>query len=845
MNKAIYLVVALAFLAIDMFAQNEILVVDSQSNEPIDMVYVATLRADSTMIDYTYTDEKGRCILAQNTQACFVSFSCLGFEAMILDAESLNDGTIVKLTQGQAFKLRNVTIKSERLTVAGDTLTYTVKGFSQPQDRSIADVIAKMPGLEVKENGAILFNGKPISKFYIEGMDMLDNKYALASKNIDYRKVRSVEVLQNHQKIAALRGKVFSENAALNLVLEDDARSTPIGKIELGSGYSDSNYDKYLFKTRLMSMLFSKKRQNLSLYKSTDLGQNLYSEILPIVMGDENLFTAIEPSLVSAISTPSSDLSSDKQTFNKAHLAAINELFRLQNESFMRVQANYFAERSKKDVQRNRIFHLMDDTKYIDSENLSNTDKLHHVDFSVNYERNASDCYLFDKMTGSLIWRECSGSFNNGTLNSSLDQQYFHNRFKFVKPLRQVTTLNIQSDLSFNGLPQQLSLYNGKQEKIVYTSHAASNCISLKYNIKNVFLTGQVGWNYKNQSILSEIDLINNIKEQEYVQSDLFASLNADYSKGKTKFSGSFMLHRLSVSLQENKYTHCYGDGRISTSYKVTESSNFTLSYNLQKPINDLRSQFIGKLWTDYKTTISYDRANDIERISTLNLNYTFMRPLTGTFIAANLNINQGKNLFAVENDFDNTHYKIHYAYLPNKYYGYGSYLRIGKTFSAWKTTIALTASSSKTHGSELINLRFEAYDSRQSAASLQYYARPTMWLSVECNSKWTYSDISSANWDFVRNKVSFDFNVTSPITESSEIGMKNTLTRLMEDGSNFFLSDLYYRYSRGIWCINFEVNNVFNITHYVAETISSTLASRTYYNIRPRELLVGFSLQL
>ena len=71
------------------------------------------------------------------------------------------------------IKLKEVKIKSNRVSVKEDTITYEVSGFRMPQDRSIADVLKKMPGLEVLPGGTIRFEDKNISKLYIEGMDLM------------------------------------------------------------------------------------------------------------------------------------------------------------------------------------------------------------------------------------------------------------------------------------------------------------------------------------------------------------------------------------------------------------------------------------------------------------------------------------------------------------------------------------------------------------------------------------------------------------------------------------------------------------------------------------------------
>jgi hypothetical protein len=65
-----------------------------------------------------------------------------------------------------------------------------VNSFSKEQDRSIGDVLKRMPGIEVPD-GKILYQGKAINKYYIEGLDLLEGKYNLANDNLPYQEVSS------------------------------------------------------------------------------------------------------------------------------------------------------------------------------------------------------------------------------------------------------------------------------------------------------------------------------------------------------------------------------------------------------------------------------------------------------------------------------------------------------------------------------------------------------------------------------------------------------------------------------------------------------------------------------
>lgn len=65
--------------------------------------------------------------------------------------------------------------------------------------------------MEVDASGKISYQGKAISKFYIEGLDMLGGQYGLATKNIKADDVASVQVYENHQPIRVLQGIVTRE----------------------------------------------------------------------------------------------------------------------------------------------------------------------------------------------------------------------------------------------------------------------------------------------------------------------------------------------------------------------------------------------------------------------------------------------------------------------------------------------------------------------------------------------------------------------------------------------------------------------------------------------------------
>src|SRR5690606_37897919 len=88
----------------------------------------------------------------------------------------------ITLTE-EAIDLSEVAVRSRpRIDSRGDTLSYDVGSFAKAEDRSIGDVLRRMPGMEVSENGQIKYNGQHISNFYIDGDDLLNDKYSIGTK---------------------------------------------------------------------------------------------------------------------------------------------------------------------------------------------------------------------------------------------------------------------------------------------------------------------------------------------------------------------------------------------------------------------------------------------------------------------------------------------------------------------------------------------------------------------------------------------------------------------------------------------------------------------------------------
>lgn len=78
--------------------------------------------------------------------------------------------------------------------------------------------------MEVAKNGRISYNGKELSRFTVEGMDLSKGQYNKLTDNIRARDVKRAEVVNHDQPIKALRNRVFTDDVGMNITLKDSVR---------------------------------------------------------------------------------------------------------------------------------------------------------------------------------------------------------------------------------------------------------------------------------------------------------------------------------------------------------------------------------------------------------------------------------------------------------------------------------------------------------------------------------------------------------------------------------------------------------------------------------------------
>ena len=163
------------------------------------------------MYGYAITSDKGAYSISCSAKVDSLVVAVTGFniaaQSRLIAARTQTVDFSVTFSE---LRIREVTVKAQPIERHSDTLSYNVASFANVTDRSIGDVLKKMPGIEVAKSGEIKYNGKSINRFYVENMDMLGGRYSIATNNIQAKDIARVEVFENHQPIRALNKLVSS-----------------------------------------------------------------------------------------------------------------------------------------------------------------------------------------------------------------------------------------------------------------------------------------------------------------------------------------------------------------------------------------------------------------------------------------------------------------------------------------------------------------------------------------------------------------------------------------------------------------------------------------------------------
>ena len=217
---------------------------------------IATVKTSGGIESYAITNYQGRFLLdLPKGNVYLLKASFLGYETIEQSFTVTADAVDMELDfvlNSQAAELDGVELVYEMpVSVKGDTIVYNADSFTNGEERKLGDLLKKLPGVKINENGEIEVEGKTVSKVMVEGKDFFDGDSKLATQNIPADAVDKVEVLRNYNEVDQMRGLGNDQdNIAINIKLKEGKKNFWFGEVAGGAGIADQE-ERYLVHPKL------------------------------------------------------------------------------------------------------------------------------------------------------------------------------------------------------------------------------------------------------------------------------------------------------------------------------------------------------------------------------------------------------------------------------------------------------------------------------------------------------------------------------------------------------------------------------------------------------------------
>ncbi len=222
-------------------------VVAQEKNSVVPVEY-ATVRLlspkDSSLISGTTTDEFGDFVINSiNSNEFLLTVSCVGYQRYEQKLQLKEKEPVTQLGNihiyESAVTLADATIVAQRteMSVKTDTVEYNAAAYKLRDNAVVEDLLKRLPGITITDDGKILVNGKEVKKVMVDGKDFFRSNPNLSIKNIPAEIMEKLQVIEDKSELSKLTGiDDGEENIAINISIQPGKKKGWLMSNNLGGG---------------------------------------------------------------------------------------------------------------------------------------------------------------------------------------------------------------------------------------------------------------------------------------------------------------------------------------------------------------------------------------------------------------------------------------------------------------------------------------------------------------------------------------------------------------------------------------------------------------------------------
>ena len=734
-------------------------------------------------------------------------------------------------------EIREVEVRPELFRIKGDTIAYSVSGLREKQDRTIEDVISRIPGIKVSTNGTIMYKNKAINKFYVDGQDMAGDSYAMVSKNLSADKVDSVEVLQNHQPVNALRGKSFSEAAALNLVLKPGAKFRWTGTAEIGTGGTLQAPWKWTRRMRLVEMYLGNKLQSINIYKHNNIGEDILQELGS--MG----YDYGEPGKLNNLQ----DIGTGRYGFNDTHLLATNWHTKLKKHTDLRLQMSWIYDKS--------TAHNYNEESYLDIANGAKftqertaTSYTNEWKAEMEFSYNGPHYYVMNQLRGTLNYDHSHSS----TLLNGVEKyervlprkRRVFDRLNVTLAQEERTSQDIFSEFSYSYMPGRLRLYNNTDELLNLKSTTWNTRYNFRYNIAR-WLSASTSVTYDMERKSEFVAYNDTIGTTRYKKDMMEISPALNFHHNNLNVNLIYDLAWLSRSLTTDKDRRWISTPSINISWMHNLTWNFNARYQHTFSPSGFEETDPLRVYSSYNYATAGTGKNNHSSGDDVFVSLRYQQPGYGWNWSTSYNYRTSKYNTLYESTLNGGVYIRESINEENKSRNNNLQGTIGHSFRRMRTNITLRGMYGWRNSQILYNKVKRDCRNQNFTMAMDFSMRPCRIFNFEEHSSFSLSRQTSVVSPVLYR--SFAHQLDAFLTPGNfVIALKNECRHSADGSEKFsFFSDASLSYKAREYELRLLCNNLWGTNKRKYKSISMLGTSYSVSELRPREIIASVIFDL
>lgn len=619
------------------------IVVEDLSGEPIPFVNILIKNGEGNLINFSTTDDNGNYSIriSKDLDSLFIETSIISHLAkskiLLVDKIQKNKVYTVNFKLSQRLtELDEIYIESDKrpITVKKDTTVYNINQFKDGSESVVEDLLKKLPGISVGDNGIIKFKGKQVVRVLLDNDNIFDSNYTIGTKNIDSEIIEGVQAIEDYNVNPLLKDIKTSEDVAINLILKK-GKTDLSGNTQIGFGLKD----KALLKVNTISV--SKKLKGFSTLSYNNIGENYSPYNFTSNAFEMSKINELEQRTTNLVNSSgfNSNLPNNRISVNNNFFGSINALYKINRKVSFKLNYNLFKDKLTRNELYNTIYTFNNEALSISNkEDISKKPLINTFGYDLIYNINKNSLLTSTGKLDSQTINKTSTGFNNSNFENITKSKdvFVKNNIEYTYRINDKKVLQFFGGFSTNNIPQNVDIlfesnelkqaidfkknYFKLQSKILSKTNKSEYEIALGYNFNENFIDSElIGINNSNQY------LTNNMF---YKSANLFTNFIFQYKIKKWQFIAKFNNSTLNIKLNDLNTLANYNENfftiqpTFSINYYLNKTSHFYSTYSLTNQLPEVHKIYSGLILTNNRTFFNNNFKFNLFNKNSVSLGY-------------------------------------------------------------------------------------------------------------------------------------------------------------------------------------------------------------------------------